>query len=152
MEQTCNSNKRKYCASSQVHRPARSKAYCTKGMCLQFAPDDLPAQGPSSAWERMQLRFKHKFAGTVFPASVPHKHASQEVLQQTPANLGQSGVTTHKVSTASSSSGLGQEAEVPPMRNKRIKKRITSSIQVKRVKWGKPNPKPLCLHTTEPCS
>ena len=148
MEQTCNSNKRKYCASSQVHRPARSKAHCTKDIkFLQFSLDALPAQGagsgdisqarPFSAWERMQLRFKHKFAGTVFPASVPHIHASQEVLQQTPANLGQSGVTTHNgpaASTASSSSGFGQEAEGLLLMDKRIKKQL--SIQVKHVKWG----------------
>ena len=72
MELTCNSNKRKQCASSQMHRPARSKAYCTKGIkFLQYSPEDLPAQGPCSAWERMQLRFKNKFAGTVAADSAP---------------------------------------------------------------------------------
>ena len=55
-----------------MHVPARSKAYCTKGIkFLQYSPEDLPEQGPCSAWERMQLRFKHKFAGTVAADSAP---------------------------------------------------------------------------------
>ena len=100
-------------------------------------------------WQRMQLHFRRKFAGNGSLMHAPHHSNSQEGLYQAPDSRGgQLGTTTHSNSNgpnAASSSRLAQEAGTAPMRDKRSK--IQPSIQVKRVKWGKPNPKALVLTT-----
>ena len=93
---------------------------------------------PHTAWERVQAKFQQKFAAVRTNALDPPQ-ISHEMLQQSPANLGQTPATPH--AQPSAPPGQGRTTEIIPMRAKR--KRPTASIQPARAKWVRPNPKPL---------
>ena len=118
--------------SEQVPTTGASSSACNIGDHMQGRP--------LTAWEKVQAKFKRKFAGLQTHAIDPN-NSSQEVLQQSSTNLGQTTATPHTQTSAPP--GQGSTPEITLQRDKR--KRPTASIRPSGVKWGRPNPKPIQL-------